>query len=175
MGYQTAIAPDAGRRRTFLIFFALIFVVGGFATWFLTRPKPTVEERIAEAFKQTQIAAQKGDIAGTVAIISKDFRSGSLDKKKIRLLLFQARRQSANSDWRVEITPPRVLPATGSAPNQRLVLTRIVAREASSGNPLWSTGDNSITLLMREEPIRLWGIFPSTTWRVISAPSLPSF
>lgn len=175
MGYQTAVDPNATRRRTLLIVFALIFVVGGAATWFLTRPRPTAEERIAEAFRQTQVAAQKGDIAGTVAIVSDDFRAGSLNKKRLRLLLFQARRQSVDSDWRVEITPPRILAGADNAPDKRLVLTRIVAREASTGNPLWSSGDNSITLLMREEPTRLWGIFPSTTWRVIGAPSLPSF
>lgn len=149
--------------------------MGSVPTWFLTRPRPTVEQRIAEAFRETQVAAQKGDIKGTVAIVSDDFRAGSLNKKRLRLLLFQARRQSVDTDWQVEITPPRVLPGAADAPDKRLVLTSIVAREASTGNPLWSSGDNSITLLMREEPTRLWGIFPSTTWRVIGAPSLPAF
>ena len=175
MGYNAATDPDTRRRRTLLVSFAMLFVVGGTATWFLTRPRPTAEERIAEAFRTAQVAAQKGDIAGTMAVVSKDFRAGSLDKKKLRLLLFQTRRQSIDTDWSVEITPPQVLPGPDNAPDKRLVLTRIVAREASSGNALWSTGDNSIMLLMREEPTRLWGIFPSTAWRVLAAPSLPEF
>ncbi|MBC7808404.1 MAG: hypothetical protein H7145_19900 [Akkermansiaceae bacterium] len=173
MGYNNN--PDAARRRSLLFFFAVIFAVGGVATWFLTRPRPTVEQRITEAFQKARIAAQKGDIAGTVAVVSNDFRAGSLDKKRLRLLLFRTRQQAVDTDWQVEITPPRILPGPDNVPDKRLVLTRIVAREASSGNALWSTGDNSITLLMREEPTRLWGIFPSTTWRVLAAPSLPDF
>lgn len=175
MGYNTATDPGATRRRTLLVLFALIFAAGGAAVWLLTRPRPTPEEQIAEAFRKTQAAAQRGNIAETVAVVSSDFRAGSLTKKQLRLLLFRARQQSVDTDWNVEITPPRVLPGPDNAADKRLVLTRIVARERASGTPIWSSGDNSIMLLMREEPTRVWGIFPSSTWRVIGAPSLPAF
>ena len=172
MFYTISSSPEA-KRRLFLAGFALLFVAGILTFYFILRPKPTPETRIAEAFERTQAAAQRGDIADTLAIVSKDFRAGSLTKKQLGLLLFRARQEARGTDWRIEIAPPRVLPTADNIPDQRLVITRVVARDRNTGDPFWSTGDASITLVMREEPARLWGIFPSSEWRVISAPSLP--
>ncbi len=165
---------QSARRRGFLLFFALLFLIGGLSLWLLTRPKPTAAERIAAAFESARVAARKGDIAGTVAIVSRDFRAGSLDKKQLRLVLFRARQETRDTEWHLEVSPPQVLPGPDNAPDKRFVVTRVVARDASGG-VLWSTGDAAITLLMREEPTRVWGIFPSSEWRVVAAPSLLSF
>lgn len=172
MTYRANTDPDTKRRRLMLVLFALLFAVGGTGIYLALRPKPTVEERIVAGFAEAKIAAQKGDISGAVAIVSPRFKAGEVDKKRLRLLLFQARREYGKTDWIVDITPPRILPPTADKPNERLVLTRVVAR-ASTGEPLWSTGSGTITLLMREETVKTWGIFPHQEWRIVAAPSIP--
>lgn len=164
--------PDARKRRILLAVFAVLFVVGAVGIYFGTRPKPTVEERIAAAFESAKIAAQKGDISGAVAVVSPRFKAGDVTKKKLRLILFRARQEYGNGDWTIEIAPPRVLPPAEGKPNERLVITRIVAR-GSAGESIWSTGDSPITLLMREETVKTWNIFPHDEWRIVAAPSIP--
>ena len=173
MTTRAATDSDAARRRTFLAGFALLFALGIGIAFYLTRPRPTVEARIAEAFDIARVAAQKGDISGAVSVVSSDFKVGSVTKKRLRLLLFQARQQAQGTDWRVEVAPPRVLPVAEGKPDERLVITRIVARGAG-GETVWSTGDSPVTLLMRREPTKIWGVFPGDAWRVVGAPGLPS-
>lgn len=166
--YDTAPAPN---RRP-LFFFALILVLGSAALYFTARPQPSVDKQIAAAFEKAQVAAQRGDIAGATEIVSADFHAGSLTKQRLKLLLFRARAQERGTDWRVEITQPLVYPTDDSAPDKRLVITRVSAKDAS-GETLWSTGTAPVTLLMREEKTRVFWVFPGTAWRVVSAPGLP--
>ena len=154
--------------------FALLFVAGTTATYFSTRPRPSVDEQITRAFQSAKVAAQKGDISGAVAVVSNRFKAGGVNKKRLRLLLFRARQEARGTDWVIDVAPPRVLPANPATPAERLVVTRIVAR-TGAGETLWSTGDSPVTLLMREEPGKTWGIFPRNDWRVVAAPGLPDF
>ena len=170
--YSTSVLnPNANRRP--LVLFALLAVVGALLLYWAVRPKPTPEERITTAFQETQVAAQRGDIAAATEIVSGSFHAGTINKQRLKLLLFRARQNERGSDWRIEITAPQIFPAPDRSLDKRLVVTRVRASDAASGETLWSTGNAPVTLLMREEKIRVFGVFPSTAWRIVAAPGLP--
>jgi hypothetical protein len=149
---------------------ALALLGGGAALW----PRPenlSPEQGIARAIEGAEEAARRGSVEGILEYVADDFKSGMLDKARLRLLLMRASKNSRGVDYDVRFNAPRFLPADPKTPDQRTVISRFAAFEAVGGETLWGT--EGVMLVMRKETRRKWLVFSEPVWRVASCPALP--
>lgn len=74
--------------RLALIVAIILLFVGGIS-YFVSRvpDKQTPDDLIRESLRDGQEAAQRGDVAGVMSIVSDDFHAGQWNKARLRLLL----------------------------------------------------------------------------------------
>lgn len=152
-----------------LVLCALLLLGAGI--WSLApRPAPTVELQIAESLQEAADYAQAGKVSSMMDLISEDFKSGMLNKARMRLLLTRAKNAGQGTPYDVKVAPPRILESADKDPNKRVVFT--AASVLGSGNEmLW--GGNQLTLVMRKETRRRNLLFTEPHWRVISIANMP--
>jgi len=158
--------------RTSKVIVALcLLILCGAGIWSLApRPAPSPELQIAESLQEAADAAQAGRVASLMEVISDDFKSGMLNKARLRLLLNRAHSSGRGVAYDVKVSPPRVLPDPQGNPEQRLVFT--AAAVLGDGNEtLW--GGNQLTLVMRKETRRKNLVFTEPHWRIVSIANLP--
>ena len=139
------------------------------ATW----PKTSAndEAAIQVSLEAVADAARRGRVDEIMGLVSRDFRAGGLDKRRLRLLLVRSRASGRPGDWEVHLSPLRFLPADPKKPGLRAVATRISVFETLGGETLWG-GDDTIFLVRRETRRHLWW-FPVEQWRIVGVPALP--
>lgn len=161
----------SSRSKGVLFLAAVFLLIGGFLILRTrTGPEPTPEERIAQALHDAQEAARNRDLNGVMDLVSDDFRSGELNKQRLRLLLSRELRDSRGTNYDVHVNAPRILPGPKGDPKQRIVITQASVFWADTGDSIW--GSNPITLLMREESERRWLFFTQPRWRIVSVNEL---
>ena len=134
------------------------------------RPAETPELQIAESLQEAADAAQAGKISSMMELFSEDFKSGMLNKSRLRLLLMQAKNTGRGTPYDVKIAPPKILESADKNPNKRVVFT--AASVLGDGNEtLW--GGNQLTLVMQKETRRHNLLFTTPHWRVTSIANLP--
>ncbi|MBB6053510.1 hypothetical protein [Armatimonas rosea] len=147
----------------------LLLVAAGI--WSLApRPAATPELQIAESLQEAADAAQAGHVSAMMDLISEDFKSGMLNKARMRLLLNNAKSSGRGVKYDVKITPPKVLESADKDPKQRVVFTSASVLGDGS-ETLW--GGNQLTLVMRQESRRRNLFFTEPHWRVISIANMP--
>jgi hypothetical protein len=147
----------------------LLLVAAGI--WSLApRPAATPELQIAESLQEAADAAQAGRVSAMMDLISDDFKSGMLNKARMRLLLNNAKSSGRGVQYDVKVTPPKVLESADKDPKQRIVFTSASVLGDGS-ETLW--GGNQLTLVMRQESRRRNVLFTEPHWRVISIANMP--
>jgi hypothetical protein len=147
----------------------LLLVAAGI--WSLApRPAATPELQIAESLQEAADAAQAGRVSAMMDLISDDFKSGMLNKARMRLLLNNAKSSGRGMQYDVKVTPPKVLESADKDPKQRIVFTSASVLGDGS-ETLW--GGNQLTLVMRQENRRRNVLFTEPHWRVISIANMP--
>lgn len=147
----------------------LLLLVAGL--WALApRPAATPELQIAESLQEAADAAQAGKVSGMMDLISEDFKSGALNKARLRLLLTRARNSGRGVRYDVKVTPPTILDSADKDPNQRVVFTSASVL-GDANETLW--GGSQLTLVMRKETRRHNVFFTEPHWRVVSIANLP--
>lgn len=134
-------------------------------------PKPTPEMRIAEALSDAEEGARRRRVSDVMEVVSKDFRAGSLNRDRLRLLLMRSLNQGRGVRYDVQVTKPRIFPSPKGRANERLVVSRFSVFFTDSGDSIWGT--DSVTLVMREETRRKWLFFQEPHWRIVSIANLP--
>lgn len=157
------------RARWWGLIASLLCIGGGLLWWAAPRPSASAEVQIADALQEMADAARRGSVDGVMAYVSDDFKAGSIDRRRLRLLLMRSRESGRSVDYDVRVTPPKVLPAT--RPDERVVMSRLTVFETLGGETLW--GADGLTFVMRRESRRHLLVFTVPQWRVLSVPNLP--
>jgi hypothetical protein len=147
----------------------VLLIVAGI--WSLApRPAATPELQIAESLQEAADAAQAGKVGAMMDLISDDFKSGVLNKTRMRLLLTRAHNSGRGVKYDVKVTPPKILESADKDPKQRVVFTSASVLGDGS-ETLW--GGNQLTLVMRQESRRRNLFFTEPHWRVVSIANMP--
>jgi hypothetical protein len=133
-----------------------------------TRP---VEQQVTDTLDELADAARRGRVDEIMGFISSDFRAGAINRTQLRLLLIRSRRNARVGDYDVKLNRPTLLPADPGKPDQRMVLGKLAVFDSFGGETLW--GADSMVFVLRREPDRKWGVFPTHRWRVLGVPNLP--
>lgn len=148
-----------------------VLLLVGAGLWSLApRPAATPELQIAESLQEAADAAQAGQVSAMMDLISEDFKSGMLNKARMRLLLNNAKQTGRGVKYDVKVTPPTILESPTKDPKQRTVFTSASVMGDGS-ETLW--GGSQLTLVMRQESRRRNLFFSEPHWRVISIANMP--
>jgi hypothetical protein len=150
---------------------ALLLFVGGFLLWRIqSAPKLTPEQRIVESIRAAEDAARRHSVGGVMDFVSDNFRSGQINKQRLRLLLNRSFQNGRGVNYDVRVSTPRILPSPKGDPKERLVFTRASVFFAETGEDIW--GKSPITLVMREEEQTRWFFLHEPRWRVVAVGEL---
>ena len=130
----------------------------------------TPEQQIAESLQEVADAGRAGNVPRLMDVISNDFKSGTLNKARLQVLLLRARNSGQGVAYDVRVTPPKILPDSKGRSDRRLVFA--AASVLGDGNEtLW--GGSQLTLVMCQETQRHNLIFRVPRWRILSIANLP--
>jgi hypothetical protein len=160
-----------GRLTKALVAFGALLVLIG-VVWSLKPNTPkTADEQIRLALADAQDAARRGNVGELMDLVSGDFKSGLLNKDRLRLVLNRSKASSRGVDYDVRMNAPQILPARADKPDERVVMGRFAVFDAMGGDTYWKA--DSLTLVMRRETRRHNLIFSEPRWRVVSVANLP--
>lgn len=163
--------PSVTRARWLAVGACVLLILGG-AVWQVwpreTRP---VDQQVLETLDEFADAARRGRVDEILSHVSDDFRAGSIDRTRLRLLLLRSRRNTRVGDYDVSLQRPKLLPADPRKPDERMVLGRLSVFDTFGGETLW--GADSMVFVLRHEHDRKWGLFPMRRWRILGVPNLP--
>lgn len=155
-----------------LIAAALMLMIGGGFLVFTGQSRPVPPEQLIRASLQdAELAAKNRNANGVIEVISDDFKAGVWDKKRLYAYLLRAFRQSRGTNYNVRVNEPRILPSSRGNADERLVISKMSAFYAESGEDIWGSGP--LTMVMRKEARRKWLVFEEPRWRIIGIAGMP--
>lgn len=159
------------RTRWAAVAVSVALILAGFLWQVWPRENRPVDRQVTDTLDELADAARRGRVDEIMGYISSDFRAGSIDRGRLRLLLLRSRRNARVGDYDVKLNRPTLLPVDPAKPDQRMVLGKLAVFETFGGETLW--GADSMVFVLRREPDRKWGVFPTRRWRVLGVPNLP--
>jgi len=163
--------PPVNRPRWVAIAVSVVLILAGLVWQVWPRETRPVDQQVTDTLDELADAARRGRVDEIMAHISSDFRAGSIDRQRLRLLLLRSRHNARVGDYDVKLNRPTLLPIDPAKPDQRMVLGKLAVFDTFGGETLW--GADSMVFVLRREPDRKWGVFPTQRWRVLGVPNLP--
>ena len=159
--------------RIALMIAAVLLLISG-SLYIANRPiEKSPDVLIGEALDDAAAAARKGDTGAFMDVVSDDFRSGSWNKARLRLLLNRTLNEGRGVNYDVHVNAPRIQPSPRGRPNERLVITRFAAFYTGPNEDIYKTND-AVMLIMRAETRRRALVLSEPRWRIVSILNLPA-
>lgn len=139
----------------------IILLLLAAAGWFVFRPPLSETEQIVRLLKDTQAAANSGNIGRVLSSLSEQYSGTGGTKRQVRLLLIEAAREG---DISLTLDTPTIT-VTGQTARVDLF-----AQAALRQRPGSETRINSdVTLALRKEDGKRLLVLPARVWRIVSA------
>lgn len=141
------------KRPKWLLPIAVLLLVGGGVLYWLTKPRPTDQEKIYRVVEDARVAVEQKNASGLLDLISKDYRDASgNDRQNLATMSYGGLRGAEQYSVTPEITSLKIEGDVATAQ----IKARFQINGAQPGEPI----ELKVTAKLRRE---------GSHWRVISA------
>jgi len=138
------------------------------------RPRPDRDTLIKASLTEVEHAAKARSVGGVMQFVSSDYKDASnLTKDRLTLVLARSYRMARGTRYNVHVNVLKVVPDAKDPKNAALVFATVSVLDPNSGQELYGSGGQPLTLQMRREPGRRYLVLPEDHWRIVSVVNMP--
>ncbi len=139
-----------------------------------TRPRPDRDTLIKSSLAEVEQAAKARSVGGVMQYVSSDYKDASnLNKDRLTLILARSYRMARGTRYNVHVNVLKVVPDAHDPKNAALIFAAVSVLDPASGQELYGSGGQPLTLQMRREPGRRYLVLPEDHWRIVSVVNMP--